>query len=296
MDHVVEINGLSKWYGSKAAVQCLDLSVPRGAIFALLGENGAGKSTTIRMLTGLLKPDAGRATILGRDCWRDAVALRHEVGYVPEKPRFYDWMTIGEIGWFTAGFYKNTFRPRYEELIGEFGLEPKAKLQTLSKGQYSKVALALALAPDPAVLILDEPTSGLDLLVRREFLASMVELAGEGRTILICSHQIAEVERVASHVVFMSKGQNLLTATMEDLRKRLVRFQLRYETQAPDAEALGTVLQRNGIGRQWEAIILDPNAAAVETVRRAEGISEFEAIALSLEEAYCALMQREGPS
>ena len=296
MDYVVEINGLTKWYGSKAAVQRLDLQVPRGAIFALLGENGAGKSTTIRMLTGLLKPDAGGATILGRDCWRDAVALRHEVGYVPEKPRFYDWMTIGEIGWFTAGFYKSTFLPRYEELISEFGLERKAKLQTLSKGQYSKVALALALAPDPAVLILDEPTSGLDLLVRREFLASMVELAGEGRTILICSHQIAEVERVASHVVFMSKGQSVLAATMEDLRKRLVRFQLRYERQAPDAGTLGTVLQRNGIGRQWEAIILDPNRAAVETVRRAEGISEFEEIALNLEEAYCALMQREGKS
>ncbi|HEV3235617.1 MAG TPA: ABC transporter ATP-binding protein [Gemmataceae bacterium] len=296
MDSVVEINGVSKWYGSKAAVQKLSLRVPRGAIFALLGENGAGKSTTIRMLTGLLKPDAGMATILGRDCWRDAVALRHEVGYVPEKPRFYDWMTIAEIGWFTAGFYKDSFLPRYEQIIDGFKLEPKAKLQTLSKGQYSKVALALALAPDPAVLILDEPTSGLDLLVRREFLASMVELAGEGRTILICSHQIAEVERVASHVVFMSQGQCILTATMEDLRKRLVRFQLRYERHAPDAEVLGTVLQRNGIGRQWEAVILDPDRSAVETVRRSEGISEFEEVPLNLEEAYCALMQREGKS
>jgi ABC-2 type transport system ATP-binding protein len=293
MESVVEINGLSKWYGSKAAVQQLNLRVPRGAIFALLGENGAGKSTTIRMLTGLLKPDAGVAKILGRDCWREAVSLRHHVGYVPEKPRFYDWMTISEIGWFTGGFYKDTFLPRFEQIIGEFGLEQKAKLQTLSKGQYSKVALALALAPDPAVLILDEPTSGLDLLVRREFLASMMELAGEGRTIVICSHQIAEVERVASHVVFMSKGQAILTATMEDLRKRLVRFQLRYEHHAPAAEDLGTVLQRNGIGRQWEAVILDPNRTAVETVRRSEGISEFAEIPLNLEEAYCALMQRE---
>jgi ABC-2 type transport system ATP-binding protein len=113
---------------------------------------------------------------------------------------------------------------------------------------------------------------------------------------LICSHQIAEVERVASHVVFMSQGQSILTATMEDLRKRLVRFQLRYERHAPDAEVLGTVLQRNGIGRQWEAVILDPDRSAVETVRRSEGISEFEEVPLNLEEAYCALMQREGKS
>src|SRR5262249_22985652 len=143
MDYVVEIKGLTKYYGSNAAVQGLNLEVPRGAIFALFGENGAGKSTTIRMLTGLLQPDARRASILGRDCWRDAVALRYEVGYVPEKPRFYDWMTIAEIGWFTAGFYKEAFLSRYERLIADFGLEPRAKLQTLSKGQYAKVALSL---------------------------------------------------------------------------------------------------------------------------------------------------------
>lgn len=294
MDSVVEIHRLSKWYGNKAAVQDLSLKVPRGAIYALLGENGAGKSTTIRMLTGLLRPDGGHATILGKDCWRDAISLRHEVGYVPEKPRFYDWMTIEEIGWFTAGFYRNTFLPRYYELIDGFKLQRKAKLQTLSKGQYSKVALALALASDPAVLILDEPTSGLDLLVRREFMANMVDLAGEGRTIIICSHQIAEVERIATHAVFLSQGRNLLTATMEDLRRRLVRFQLRYHEHPPDAARLGIVLQRNGLGRQWEAIILDPIREAVESVRQAAGISDFEEIQLTLEEAYCALMQQEG--
>src|SRR5262249_34991646 len=153
-----------------------------------------------------------RATVLGEDCWHAAASLRQRVGYVPERPRFYDWMTVAEIGWFTAGFHDAEFLPRYQELTCRFQLDRKAKLQNLSKGQYSKVALALALAPDPEVLILDEPTSGLDLLVRREFLASMVELAGEGRTILISSHQIAEVERVASHVAFLAQGQLLLVA------------------------------------------------------------------------------------
>src|SRR5262249_56151593 len=110
-----------------------------------------------------------------------------------------------------------------------------------SKGQYAKVALALALAPDPDVLVLDEPTSGLDLLVRREFLRSMVDLAGEGRTILISSHQIAEVERVASHVAFLAQGRLLLTAPMDELRQRIIPLRLRSHRHAPDPDPLPTV-------------------------------------------------------
>src|SRR5579885_1184699 len=102
MDAVIQIDGLTKWFGNKRAVGGLTLDVPGGAIFALLGENGAGKTTTIRMLTGLLRPDAGWASVLGEDPWRDAVGLRRRVGYVPERPKFYDWMTVSEIGWFTS--------------------------------------------------------------------------------------------------------------------------------------------------------------------------------------------------
>jgi ABC-2 type transport system ATP-binding protein len=293
MDPAIEIRGLSKHFGNNNAVADLHLSVPRGSIFALLGDNGAGKTTTIRMLTGLLQPDKGRAAILGQDCWHAAVPLRHHVGYVPERPRFYDWMTVAEIGWFTAGFHWPRFLPRYQELIQRFQLEPKAKLQRLSKGQYAKVALALALAPDPEVLILDEPTSGLDLLTRRQFLSSMVDLASDGRTILISSHQIAEVERVASHVAFLARGRLLLTAPMEELRQRIVRLRLRYATLPPDASSLGTVLQRNGSGKHWQVVVKDPNPEAVAALRTAEGIQDFEEGPLGLEEVYCALLAGE---
>src|SRR5262249_4701695 len=181
----LEIPKLSKRFPRKTAVDRLSLTVPRGAIFALLGDNGAGKSTTIKMLNGLLPPDGGWATVLGRDCWDEAPNLRQQVGYVPERPKFYDWMTVGEIGWFTSGFHKAGYLQRYRAQAGRFQLDPRARLGNLSKGQYAKVGLALALAIDPEVLILDEPTSGLDLLVRREFLTSMVGLAAQGRTILI---------------------------------------------------------------------------------------------------------------
>src|SRR5262245_7157200 len=159
MDTVIQTHGLTKYFSSKKVVDRLDLAVPRGAIYALLGDNGAGKSTTIRMLTGLWHADAGRASLLGMDCWADAIELRHRVGYVPEKPRYYDWMTVAELGAFTAGFHRPGFGDRFLSLVARFHLEPRAKLSTLSKGGYARVGLALALANEPEVLILDEPTS-----------------------------------------------------------------------------------------------------------------------------------------
>lgn len=293
MKPVIEIRGLTKRFGAKTAVDHLDLEVPRGAIFALLGDNGAGKSTTIRILTGLLQPDAGQASVLGRDCWRDAAELSRAVGYVPERPRFYDWMTVAEVGWFTAGFHGPDFLPRFLKHADRYHLDPKARLDSLSKGQYAKVALALALAVKPEVLVLDEPTSGLDLMVRREFLESMVKLAGKGRTILISSHQIAEVERVASHVAFLAQGRLLLAAPMDELRQRIVRLRLRYEGNPPNATQLGTVLARNGAGRQWQAVLQDPNRLALDALHTTEGIHDVEEAPLSLEEMYAVLLARK---
>jgi len=293
MEAVIETRNLSKRFGGKPALNRLNLAVPKGAIFALLGDNGAGKTTTIRILTGLLPADSGSATILGQDCWSAASALRRRVAYVPERPRYYDWMTVAEIGWFTAGFHGGEFPVRFRDWTEKFELDPKARLSSLSKGQYAKVGLALALAVDPEVLVLDEPTSGLDLFVRHEFLESMVGLAAEGRTILISSHQVAEVERVASHVAFIAGGQLLLTASMDELRGRIVRVKLRYESQPPEAAALGTVLQRNGTGKQWQAVLQDPRADALESLTHAEGIHDVEVSHLHLEDIYCALLARK---
>jgi ABC-2 type transport system ATP-binding protein len=293
MDPVIAIHGLTKRFGGKTVLNDLTLTVPRGAICALLGANGAGKTTTIRILTGLLKPDRGRALILGHNCWAMAARLRQVIGYVPERPKFYDWMTVAEIGWFAAGFHHPRYLPRYEELIVRFDLDPKARLANLSKGEYAKVGLALALAVDPEVLILDEPTSGLDLLVRREFLGSMVELAGEGKTIFISSHQVAEVERVASHVAFLSEGRLLLAAPMDELRERIVRVRLRFESDPPNPRFLGEVLEDRVSGKQWQAVVQNPNRAALDVLRRGEDVYDFEETPLALEEVYCALMGKK---
>jgi ABC-2 type transport system ATP-binding protein len=290
MDTVIAAHGLTRYFGGRMVVDHLDLAVPRGAIFALLGDNGAGKSTTIRMLTGLLPASAGRATILGKDCWDCATELRHKVGYVPEKPRFYDWMTVSELGAFAAGFHHAGYRDRYLLLMERFRLEGKARLKTLSKGGYAKVGLALALASEPEVLILDEPTSGLDLFTRREFLASMVELAGEGRTILISSHGVAELERVASHAAFMANGKLLLTGTLEELRQRLLRIHVRHDGSVDEPAGLGRLLDQEVSRREWQAVLQDPDRVAVEQMRRRDGVLAVEESALSLEEMYTALM------
>src|SRR6185295_11304991 len=137
MNPAIELHKVSKIYPGKRALDCLSLSVPAGSIFALLGDNGAGKSTTIRILNGLTPADSGYARILGHDAWRDAAELRRRIGYVPERPKFYDWMTVHQIGWFTSGFQGDGYLERYLNLAKQFLLDPHAKLSVLSKGQYA---------------------------------------------------------------------------------------------------------------------------------------------------------------
>src|SRR5262245_55607650 len=293
MQAAIEIHKVSKSYPLKKAVDRLSLTVPRGAIFALLGDNGAGKSTTIRILNGLTPPDHGWARVLGHDAWQDAWMLRQRIGYVPERPKFYDWMTVSDIGWFTSGFQRRGYLDRYLDLPDQVLADPRARLGPLSKGQYAKVGLALALAVDPELLILDEPTSGLDLLVRREFLASMVRLAGQGRTILISSHQVAEIERVASHVAFLHRGRVLLSAALEELRDLVVRVRARCDGPLPMASSLGTVLTEDHVGGRWQVVLREPRRTALDRLRWAGGISEYEEAPLNLEEVYCALLGRK---
>jgi ABC-2 type transport system ATP-binding protein len=239
-------------------------------------------------------PDRGAARILGQDCWSKAVALRHRVGYVPERPRFYEWMTVTEIGWFTGAFHRPGFMDRYHEWADKLGLDPKKRLRDLSKGGYARVALALALAPDPEVLILDEPTSGLDLLTRRDFLASLVDLAAHGRTILISSHGIAELERIASHVGLLSHGKLLFSGPVEDIKRRFTRFQFRALEGEPEVAGLGTVLQRQVLGKQVDLLVQDPAADAGDRLRAQPGLDEVEETVPGLEDIYAAVMRHAG--
>ena len=227
---VISLQNVSRSFRKTKALDAVSLEVPSGTVFALLGENGAGKTTLIRILTGFLKADEGSATVLGESCSKSGTAIRRKIGYVSDNPAMYEWMTAEQIGWFTSAFYEDGFSSRYYELVTGFDVPGGVKLKNMSKGQRAKVALALSTAHNPELLILDEPTSGLDPMVRRQFLESMVDLAALGRTVLLSSHQISEVERVADWVAILAQGQlkvvqplevlknetSIVTATMDD--------------------------------------------------------------------------------
>lgn len=263
MSNAIETIGLRKSYKGKLALDSVDLAVPEGSVCALLGANGAGKSTLMKILAGLQKSDGGSATLLGLDPWKEASALRRQVAYVAEKPKFYDWMTVANIGWFASGFYPTGFEANFQKVCQRLKLDPTVKLSALSKGGYAKVALALALAMDPKVLLLDEPTSGLDLFTRRDFLSGMVELAGEGKTVLISSHNLAEVERVASQVVFIEGGRVILNQPMDSLKRRLVRLRQRGEP-AFSISSVGKILRQGKDGPWSEWIVLCHESSEIQ--------------------------------
>lgn len=297
----IRIEALTKRYRGRAAVDGLSLEVPAGSVFGLLGENGAGKTTTIQALLGLVTPDAGRLEVLGLDPTRQALEVRRRVGYVPELPNLHDWMTVGEVGWFASGFRPDGpggpagFLANYRRLAEGFELPTGRRLKHLSKGMRAKVGLALALAGEPELLILDEPTSGLDVLVRREFLESMVDLAGAGRTVLLSSHQIGEVERVASHVALLHRGRLILAEPLDDLRARTfvlgVTFGRRDHRTAPPTGLPLELIDASESPRQARWLVHAADRSACEAVLALPGVEALEVETPSLEDIYIGYMR-----
>ena len=291
MNSVIQLQGVTKRYGRQTALDNVSLEVPRGVVFGLLGENGAGKTTAIRILLGLSEADEGEARVVGLDSRTDGLAIRQRVGYVPERPTMYDWMTVHEIGWFTAGFYGRDYLPRYLRLIEQYSLDPKKKLQQLSKGMRAKVALALALGHDPELLILDEPTSGLDTLVRREFLESMVDRAASGYTVFLSSHQLGEVERVADIVGIVRDGRLVVVESLEKLKNSVQELNL---TLAEPATALpeinGQILREQRHGRQVQLLVRDATPEAIASLRNQGHVQHIDTRTPDLEEIFVAYM------
>jgi ABC-2 type transport system ATP-binding protein len=292
MDPVIQLKNVFKQFGEHMALADVSLDVPPGTVFALLGENGAGKTTAIKLLLGLEEATSGITRVMGLDSRRHGLEIRRRVGYVPERPILYEWMTVAEIGWFTAGFYDTAYLPRYESLVAQYELPPKRKIKDLSKGMRAKVALSLALAHEPQVLILDEPTSGLDTLVRREFLESMVDLAAAGRTVLLSSHQIAEVERVADFVAILSHGKLLLVEQLDTLKQQVRELTV---TLADGATAppvvCGELLRRRHRARQWQLLVRYLAEEHVEALRAHGAVTSVESRTPALEEIFVAYLQ-----
>ncbi|MGD0384203.1 MAG: ABC transporter ATP-binding protein [Thermoguttaceae bacterium] len=294
MDSIIRLKNVSKRFGAELALDDVSFEVPNGVVFALLGENGAGKTTAIRIMLGLADANSGRAEVLGLPSAAQGIQIRRRVGYVPERPTLYEWMTVDEIGWFTAGFYGNGFLPEYARLTAGFGLSGKKKISHLSKGARAKVLLSLALANQPDLLILDEPTSGLDAMVRREFLENMVDRAAAGKTVFLSSHQIAEVERVADIIAILRKGRLILVERLDELKSQVRKLTVTMKDGAMDLPQIrGEILSRRLKQRQWQLIARGISDEQLSALNGHENVRALEVVSTNLEEIFIAYMQQE---
>ncbi len=239
---VIEVRGADKYFGRFQALNKLDLTVHKGQVAGFLGPNGAGKSTTIRILLGLLRADAGSVGLLGGDPWRDAVALHRRLAYVPGDVTLWPNLTGGQAIDLLGRLRGGIDPVRRKELLDRFELDPTKKARTYSKGNRQKVALVAALASDAELLILDEPTSGLDPLMEAVFTACVQEAKARGRTVLLSSHILSEVEKLCDTVTIIRGGRTVESGALDDLR-HLTRSTVRatVEGDPRTLEAVGGV-------------------------------------------------------
>lgn len=214
----IDVDGLEKSFGSTRALDGLDLRVETGTVAGFLGPNGSGKTTTIRILLGLLKADGGRATLLGGDPWKDAVELHRRIAYVAGDVTLWPSLTGGQTIDILGALRGDLDRIRVETYLQRFDLDPTKKARSYSKGNRQKVGLVAAFASRAELLILDEPTNGLDPLIEGVFTECVAEARAEGRSVLLSSHIFAEVEKLCDTVTIIRDGRTVEAGTLAELR------------------------------------------------------------------------------
>lgn len=271
---VLEVRGLRRHFGRVPAVQDVNLTAHEGEIYGFLGINGAGKTTTIRIIMGILAAEAGTINLLGETTRRTSVAQKRRIGYVSQEQNFYPWMSCKALGRFVGSFYPTWDAAEFTRLLEIFEIPPDRRSSELSGGMRAKLALALALAPRPALLVLDEPTAGLDPVARREFMQIIVAQARQHhRTTFFSSHLIDEVERCADRVGIIHSGAMRFEGRLTELRNRVRRVRLPASSEflLPPPfevwrdEVIGEVreLTANAAPNDWTALHLPEGASPV---------------------------------
>ncbi len=283
-DALIEIEGLRKSFGRNHVLTGVDLAVPPGSVFGFLGLNGAGKSTTIRILLGLLASDGGRCRVVGLDPAQQPIDVRRRVGYMAESQTMYAWMRVHElIGW--CGRFYPTWDARFAvELREQMSLPRDARVGTLSKGQTSKLALLLALAHRPELVILDDPVLGLDPLARRDFLRDVIgQLQARDVTVFFSSHLLYEIEPICDRVAILHDGRMISAAPVDELRAHVKRVELLVSDPARLAD-VPTLLDIQRDGERWALTVAD--IAAAEPTLRAVGRNGMTTVDLNLDEIF----------
>jgi ABC-2 type transport system ATP-binding protein len=285
---VISVQGLEKTFGSFRALDRLDLEVRPGEVHGFLGPNGAGKSTTIRSLLGLLRVDGGIARVFGLDPWRDAVAIHRRLAYVPGDVALWPNLSGGEtIDLLIRMRGANPAGSRREELLERFDLDPTKKGRAYSKGNRQKVALVAAFAVDSELLVLDEPTSGLDPLMEQVFNECLAEHKARGATVLLSSHILSEVERLADRVTIIRAGRAVETGTLEEMR-HLRRNRIRAEVvgSAPDLSTVPGVHDLTVDGQVLTCTVDPEGLGSVLDLLTAAGIRSLTSTPPTLEELF----------
>ncbi len=289
---VIEIRGVEKSFGKTSVLKGVDLAIPEGAVVGLLGTNGSGKSTLIKCLVGLLKADAGDATVYGESGWELSAETKCRIGYVPQELKLFPWMKVKHVVNYIAAFYPNWDYGLSDRLIKEWDLPPDHRVGPLSTGQAQKLAIILALGHRPDLLILDEPVASLDPLARREFLRSIREIAADERhTILFSTHITSDLERVTSHVALLRDGRIAFHEELDALKDRIKRVRFsRARGFAPDFTVAGA-LHVDVAGTTARVTLTDVNEALLERLAR-EQQAELVVEDLNLEEIFLELHEK----
>ncbi|NOX56887.1 MAG: ABC transporter ATP-binding protein [Planctomycetes bacterium] len=286
-DDVIVTERLTKYYGRRCVVNGLSLRVPAGTVYGFLGRNGAGKSTTIKMLLGMVHPDCGQARLFGDDSQQLRPETRARIAYLAEGHPLYPWMTIDEAVRFTRAFYPATWNQKLlDQILDHFELPRRAKIRRLSRGERAQVSLALAVAPDPELLILDDPTLGLDTVVRRDFLESMIQIIQRrGRTIFFSSHILGDVERVAERIGIIHQGVLRVDCPTDRFKSAVRKAVLRFDGPPPPFPECRGLVSARTVGMQLEVVVVDfgdEHRQAIESLKP----RDWELLELNLEDAF----------
>jgi ABC-2 type transport system ATP-binding protein len=288
-DNAIQLAGLTVRYGRKVAVDHVSLSVTRGAVYALVGRNGAGKSSLVRCLLGQQKPGDGKVTLFAEDVWSRRSELMQRVGVVAEDADAPPEMSVAAIARFCARLYRKWDQQSVEERLRMFGVPMNSRFGSLSKGQKKQVSLALALASTPELLVLDDPTLGLDVVARKSLFEELIgDLADRGTTVFITTHDLIGVETFADRVGMIENGKLVLDEEVDALKSRFRRIRF-----ATHPVALDTTVMRPTVMRAWgggaEAIVSNYDDIAFERMRSTTNIGAAEVQAMSLEEIFIAI-------
>jgi ABC-2 type transport system ATP-binding protein len=286
---VISIDHLVVRYGRRTAVADVTFNVARGAVYALLGRNGAGKSSLVRCLLGHQRPTRGAVSLFGEDVWRHRARLMQRVGVVSEESDAPPDMTVASIARFSADVYGRWDQGAVNARLERFGIASTARFGDLSKGQKKQVALAMALASSPELLVLDDPTLGLDVVARKSLFEEVIaELADRGITVLLTTHDLAGVETIADAVGILRNGQLVLDEELETLKQRFRRIRFPMRPAALEASPLApTAIRAWGGGA--EAIVSNYDEIGFERFRSTASVGEAEVAPMTLEDIFIAV-------